>query len=103
MDEYTQSSADHRTVNSNTAFPDVENADGIGSIPIPFKGAVVKTGADNGEGGDPQHAVQQIVLGNAEFLAALQGIGDGQDQTQGDHQTVKADLEAADGETGGGI
>ena len=103
VDDHTDGGADDSAVDGNTAFPDIENGDGVGGILLPFKGAVVKPGAENGEGSNPQYTVQQIVFGKTELLFPAQGIAYCQDQTHGNDEAVKAHLKAADGKTGGGI
>ena len=103
VDDHTQYRADYRTVDGDAALPDVENADGIGRVLLPFKDAVVNTGADNGKGSDPQHTVQKIVFGKTELGFAAQGIDSTQHKTQSQDHTVQVDGQRADGEAGRGI
>ena len=95
--------AQHTAVDGQAALPDVEHRDGVVSIALPGENAVVGSGASNGKGGDPQHAVQDIVFCKAEGLGALHAVPDSQQQAAGNHQAIEIDGQRAQVEAPSGV
>ena len=93
---HTGHRAQHAAVNGDAAVPDVQHGDGVPGKFIPGEGAVVGPGAQNGEGGHPQHAVQHMVLRQAEFLGPLGAVQNRQHQADGDDQAVIMDGQGAE-------
>ena len=94
--------ADDRTddaaVDGQAALPDIEGRDGVGGVLLrPAEDDVISAGAENREGGDPQDAVDQVILFQAEVLRAAAGVHDAQDQAEGDDRAVIMDGQRADG------
>ena len=101
----TDGRTQHTAVNGQTTLPDIQDGDGIGGIPagLPGEDAVVKPGAQNGKGNDPQHTVNDVILSEAEFLAPAQTVENRQQQTAGDDQPVKMDAQRSQLQGSGGI
>ena len=100
---HAQESAQHRAVDGQAAVPDVEHGDGVGCVLAPTEGAVVGPGTGNREGGDPEDAVQNVVLGEPCPLASAAAVDACQQQAQGDHRAVQVDGQRAQGQGTDGI
>ena len=102
-DQNADGSADDAAVNGQATVPDIQNFDGVVLIAVPLEDAVVQPGAQNGKGHDAQHAVGQIVHGQAELAAAAAGVKDRQQQAHGDDEAVQMDAQGADVQGAGWI
>ena len=96
-DDHADHRADHRTVDGDAAVPDIQHGDGVLPVAVPGESTVVDSGADNGQGRDPQHAIQQIILAQSRIVAASAGIQHRQQQPQGDDQPVIMNLQGPQG------
>ena len=94
---------DDAAIDGNAAVPDVEHGNGVGGVLVPAEGAVVDPGADNGEGGDIQEAVQNVIFLQAELLAPAAAVDHGQQQAGGQNGTVKMDGQGSQLQQSGGI
>ena len=76
--EYRQRAADDPAVNSQAAFPDVQDGQRILPVHIPLKGHVIQPGSDHARGDHPQRQVVGQVLGQAQplFLPGTQEHAD---------------------------
>ena len=99
-DHDTDGRADDAAVDGQAALPNIEDPNGVGRIGIPLENAVVQSGAQHRKGNDAQHAVDEIIFLQAEFLAAAAGIQHRQHHTQGDQYAIPMDLQRSNGETG---
>ena len=103
QNNHAHNSADDAAVDGQATLPNIEDSNVVGCISIPLENAVVKPGAEDRKGGDPQDAVHNIIFLDAELLGASAGINDRKEQTAGNDQTVVIDAERADGKAPSGV
>ena len=83
--------AQNAAVNGKATVPDVQHGNGVLGVIRPGENAVIRPGAKNSKGRDPQHTVQQIVLLDTELTAPAAGVDYRQHQTDGDNEAVIMD------------
>ena len=79
-------------VDGDAALPDVQHRDGVGGVILPGKRHIVDPGTDNGKGCDPEDAVKDVILRQAELLAPAGAIEGCQEQARGNDDAVKIDV-----------
>ena len=95
VDHDADEGTDHRAIDGQAAVPDVEHRNGVLGVFAPAENAVVGPGTEDGKGGDPQDAVQDVVLRQSRPLAAMAAIDTGQQQPQGNHGPVEVDRQGS--------
>ena len=90
-DADAQDCTQNTAIDGQAAFPDVEELVQMLAVVVPGEDAVIKSGAEDGEGGHPQHAVHQVIFLDAELAAALATVEHRQDQAEGNDHTVIID------------
>ena len=95
--------ADDAAIDGDASLPDGEHGQRVIGIVLPGEGHIVNSRAENGKGGNPQHAVQDVVLFEAEFPASAAGVQYGKNQPQADAQAVQVDGQRAQLEVSGRV
>ena len=78
-------------MNGKATVPDVQHGNGVLGVIRPGENTVIRPGAKNSKGRDPQHTVQQIVLLDTELTAPAAGVDYRQHQADGDNEAVIMD------------